>query len=269
MARTYQIDSSTIDYCTEFDTVSDNCTECIEGYHLESLTYNALPYNRCVINTDFCLVYDVTDSECDICEIGYSMIVDTGARTCVEDSTLIEAEADTPVFYPGYIEECVENSQCSDIVVSSVPANLTQFYSCHVCEQDDHIPFVSLRTQDTSIEGIQRYSKPLNVTDRQDLAPSFYSSTCLLVNAETFGISDSDFDFPENCALGVINSNSEPVAQTTSYVVDASQLGVYCSACKPGYKALPSQLYDDFLHIYDCEAITHCSIQGTNFNECE
>lgn len=42
-------------------------------------------------------------------------------------------------------------------------------------------------------------------------------------------------------------------------VPDTDTLGVFCAACKPGFKPKYSNI--DY-HIYECEAITNCVMTG-------
>lgn len=42
-------------------------------------------------------------------------------------------------------------------------------------------------------------------------------------------------------------------------VPDTDSLGVFCAACKPGFKPKYSNI--DY-HIYECEAITNCVMTG-------
>jgi formylmethanofuran dehydrogenase subunit E len=58
---------------------------------------------------------------------------------------------------------------------------------------------------------------------------------------------------------------------SSNNVADTDNLGVFCAACKPGYK--PSFSNIDY-HVYNCEAITNCIMTGDkaskkSFNECD
>ena len=46
---------------------------------------------------------------------------------------------------------------------------------------------------------------------------------------------------------------------SSNNVADTDNLGVFCAACKPGYK--PSFSNIDY-HVYNCEAITNCIMTG-------
>ena len=69
-----------------------------------------------------------------------------------------------------------------------------------------------------------------------------------------------------NCALGIINSNLPAVADSNYFSAQKTRLGVYCAACKPGFKALGSTLWNDLQHVYDCAFISNCEEKGNSFN---
>ena len=64
------------------------------------------------------------------------------------------------------------------------------------------------------------------------------SSQCLKPVGDTFDIANNQFNFPSNCSLGMINSSLPPTAfESNSAQANQQNLGIYCVACKAGYKA--------------------------------
>lgn len=58
--------------------------------------------------------------------------------------------------------------------------------------------------------------------------------------ATTFKIESPKWNFPLNCALGILNVDSTPDSSnsTKQTLIDRSKLAVFCGACKPGYRAI-------------------------------
>lgn len=91
------------------------------------------------------------------------------------DNTLINAhkpEADPPGYFPGMIKKCERHYQCKEDFVNGLDINLHKYLSCHVCIEDNRIPFISLDLDKAggNIEekGIKRFSYKNLVSDSLD-----------------------------------------------------------------------------------------------------
>jgi len=98
---------------------------------------------------------------------------------------------------------------------------------------------------------------------------------CLNPNDKnSFGVNtDSNFDFPQNCALGIINTSASNIGSgsTVSNLTSHGSNGFFCSACKPGY----APTYQTFntntptMIVSKCTKIEHCvDTKLDSFNRC-
>ena len=139
------------------------------------------------------------------------------------DSTLIDAhkpEVDPPGYFPGMIKKCERHYQCKEDYVNGLDINLHKYLSCHVCIEEDRIPFISLDLDKNggNIEekGIKRFAYKNTSTDALDE----YNENRFGKLSQCFKADLSEFNantpgnFPSNCAVGILNSG---------FVINASQ----------------------------------------------
>lgn len=88
----------------------------------------------------------------------------------------------------------------------------------------------------------------------------------------SFKIDQANWNFPQNCALGLLNVDSVPnsSSSTLNASIDRSKLATFCGACKPGYRAVygTDNLNEQVnVVITSCELIQNCA-ESTAFNNC-
>ena len=249
----------------------DICGECKANFYLNK-------EGICSKNPTNCKNYDPIKIFCIECVSNFTLFFEKiNLKIVTECVNLSESQA--PYWFPGYIPECAADEECDSVVYENLSGPLEKLFSCHKCVTDTKIPFVAYQggADVTGYPtGIQRWdlkaiineddskSKNLNFNDK------LYEKSSVCLNSVTgFNIQSSvDFNFPTNCALGLVNSDKKANAvQGTTDNANLEYLSVFCAACKPGYKAKRNISFN--LHIYECELITNCLIIGNGLNRCE
>ena len=264
-------------HCTIYNLTADECKQCEEKYWFDPTTktcklhdsppnqkcefYNGVECEVCKANNgsgkDYWRIFDSSDPTWPSCELSF-------------DDDL----ADDPSYWPGYIYKCRENFECSDEYLNGLSIKLEKFISCHKCHESTKIPFVALRIDDSTntLEGLQKYQVTLdnsiNLNDFNDDNVNF-SNQCFKSDLSDFGLVDSaNNNFPTNCAIGIINSTLKAdTTESNSNSPSANKLGIYCGACKPGFK--PTVSTPKVFYVEECVAIDNCELSGTAFNQCD
>lgn len=96
---------------------------------------------------------------------------------------------------------------------------------------------------------------------------------CANPDKTSFNITDPNkWNFPENCAIGVLNVDSLPDASSSTSLLNAdrTKVAVFCGACKPGYKPVYAKDANstslEFV-VASCTSIGHC-LDSDAFNNC-
>ena len=183
----------------------------------------------------------------------------------------------------GIISSCVDFSTCEKSITNSagllfskadlgvLKTTWSAYFSCFQCK-GDNLPFVALDFSDnTAPPVISEFG--LSVT-----APALYNTgtggkdiDCYPIAKTSFGISqDSDFNFPDNCAMGVIDVTSAPnAAESNIAAPTAGKASVFCIACKPGYRPTRVTSAVGLLMVYECTQISNTKCAGSTwFNLC-
>lgn len=162
---------------------------------------------------------------------------------------------------------------------------LTKYFSCLSCTTANYIPFAFVKsgTEQYNIGNLKAYDLAnAGLTyDAGTITTNIAGMAVQCIEAYIGGasqtatslITTSD-DFPLNCALGVVNVDSDKDA-TDNAAVNLSattKLAAYCVACNPGFAPTFMFESDGTTIIYNaiktCTAITDCTTAGTWFNSC-
>lgn len=89
--------------------------------------------------------------------------------------------------------------------------------------------------------------------------PSANTYVCLSPISKNFK-NLTPFNFPPNCALGLINPNKLPNATDSnkSHSVDFKNLSILCTACLEGY--YPTRNTKNYYQVSSCTKIDNCDI---------
>ncbi len=234
-----------VEHCTKYDNSDENikentfdCLSCDSGENV-FLELNSHTCEARLVDDENCNEYEPNLDRCKKCVTGYKLN---------EDGT--ECVLFTDVTVGGYVHTCVPLRECDNTVkYGGLGAELNALYSCHQCKNPDQIPFLAVKMEEDINDNpigqidflleyeldVEEYLNPMNGAVVQCLEPV----------KESFGIqSDDNFNFPENCALGIINTKYAPNAmnsdkttyESDEYPTDGSGYSVMCSKCKPGYR---------------------------------
>lgn len=183
----------------------------------------------------------------------------------------------------GYIASCVDFSTCEKTTIDSgglitnktdfnvLKTSWNAFFSCYQCKGDNIIPFVALDFSVTAnFPQIDEFgASPAGAA--YNTISGGKSVDCYTISNDSFGINDSaNFNFPANCALGVIDVTAVPDATESNIAApSAGKASVFCIACKPGYKPTRVTNNANLLMVYECTLIptTECA-SSTWFNLC-
>lgn len=183
----------------------------------------------------------------------------------------------------GYIETCVELSTC-DITskeisglnttknsVMTLKTVWTAIFSCYSCLNALHIPFAAINfADDTKIPKLEPFNLIVN-NGAYNSGSGQKAVNCYSIDKINFGISlDENFTFPENCAMGVIDTTKNANAsEATNETPDPDKASIFCIACKPGYKPKYVTNNTGLLMVYECKKINESKcISSTWHNSC-
>ena len=159
-----------------------------------------------------------------------------------------------------FIVDCESKMEScnSSVEYKNIEGRLSQFFSCHKCNNENKIPY--LIYEDDSDEEI-KYFKKFSLT-----SSSFYPQEdrdghtieCLDVSSvqdfkNSIGATNSAYIF-KNCALGLLSTTNSD--KTTGNIKSS------CAACKPGYYP------DNLPKITSCSVIKNCSDSSNWLNAC-
>ena len=154
---------------------------------------------------------------------------------CIDITTVVE-EVLSSALFRGSIPICSALSTCSDTWYRGLSAELDILFSCHACTDATGapdattIPFVSVEADDnyTGVKGISSHTES-NFCHKTD------SNQTLVPNPDP--TTANKWNFPTNCALGVLNNASIADASdaTVAAPTDGTKLKAFCAACKPGH----------------------------------
>ncbi len=174
----------------------------------------------------------------------------------------------------GYIEECIEMSDCGIEKRYGLDSIWEKLVSCHKCNSNEEIPFLMIKTISKTNPTPEKFAPynfaTLNWTNNGN--PEKNNIQCLTVSKETFGYpaEDDKFKLPENCGFGVVNLNYQDGDTTNNSSENPSstidKLAIYCGACKPMYRPDPLSFVYNFVKIR-CSPIENC-LKSSWFNVC-
>ncbi len=258
-----EIDNFTYDYNYIPSSSTLKCNECDEDYYLiqESNTCEDR-VNTNVVYEDRCEEFEVYEDFCKTCTGEYVLNVDKDE--CV---ATVEGESSQ-----GSIMRCISMDECHpEVFREGLHKDLAAILSCHACKDPNAIPFVAVDGGEDflKIQGIKAWG--LNF-DIYSLDSGTQSTVCKEITRYEFGISGDDWAFPENCGVGVINTDApkSSVDSTSAADVEADNIGVFCGACAPGYRR--TDAYYNVTQIVplmtpSCELIENC-LDSWAFNNC-
>lgn len=262
--------------CLVYDLEKDECLQCTEDQWLDENDGSCKDHN----NPNTACKY-FNDNKCELCKDNngssdFWRIYDgVNWPTCKLETVYDgdDVEANDPSLWPGYIYKCRKNFECSDEYLNGLSIELEKFVSCHKCNDSDKIPFVSLMINDdsNSLGGLQKYmttvSNTNNLNEFTDDNVNF-SNQCLYSNLSEFDlVGINNFDL--NCGIGIINSTLKAdTSESNSATPASNKLGIYCGACKPGFKATVTTSSKVF-YVESCDIILNCQLSGTAFNQCD
>ena len=267
---TYDVDTALFNSITYNPTNSSLlCIECEADYYLDEINY------ECVSRTNYpianCEVYTVNLDTCQSCEVNYILSVDS--LTCAPTTPVNTS----PAILPGSIFACRDMNDCDPNYYEGLPAKLNAITSCHKCADANKIPFVAVRAglSYSEITGLNQFGLAVQDidTDAFDKGTGGEAILCLEPVAASFGIDGAKFNFPDNCGIGIINTNAVPNATDAnlSTGVDRTRISVFCGSCGPGYKRViakdTSGTTDVDLMAGSCTQIANCS-HSEWFNYC-
>lgn len=163
---------------------------------------------------------------------------------------------------------------------------LTKYFSCLSCTTTGYIPFAFVESGAAQYNISKLLSYNINLTgspyDAGITDDSLAGDAIQCINAYNGAgasiistiLGTTDNSFPGNCALGVLNIDSD--GDSTDSILGnhsvATKLAAYCVACKPGFA--PTYIKDDtdtttiYQVVNACTAITNCTTAGSWFNSC-
>lgn len=245
------------------------CTKCDAAFYFDDANY------QCLTRTNYpianCGVYSITQDICQTCETNYILALDS--LSCAPTTPINTS----PAVVSGSIFACRAMTDCSATYYEGLPSYVGAIASCHVCTDNTKIPFIAVRAglSYTEITGLNEYglSVPNVLTDAFDKGSGDKAVQCLQPVNSSFGIAAAKFNFPSNCALGIINTNAVPDATDSNITtgVDRAKISVFCASCSAGYKRTIAQDNTGSTSVSlmagSCAQITNCS-SSTWFNYC-
>ena len=165
---------------------------------------------------------------------------------------------------------------CDQEKYEGLDAHLSSIVSCHKCKDPTRIPFVSVnldKLEDDKITSISHYTlENVSANEFYSKGVTGFSTDCLEPINTTFNIDANKFNFPDNCAIGVIKANSVPDSTDSnkSVNVDRTKISTFCGSCKPGYSRTPAMDGNNRPVSYmtsNCALITNCET-STWMNYC-
>ena len=174
----------------------------------------------------------------------------------------------------GYIESCVKVSYCKEDYFYGLDLIWEGLSSCHVCQDQNKIPFIFMKSDslnDPTPNVFSGYNLE-SINWKNNPVAGNKNINCLEPTQNSFGYPPENllFNFPENCGLGFVNllyttgdasNNNKTTSDSTP-----DKLALYCSACKPKFKATELSFTHPFVKV-KCELIDNC-LSSEWFNYC-
>ena len=174
----------------------------------------------------------------------------------------------------GYIEECVEMTDCGIQVRYGLDSIWEKLVSCHKCNNNEQIPFLMINTKSLTDPTPEKFV-PYNLATldwKGSSNPEKKNMECLPIDKESFGyvVENDKFNLPDNCGFGVVNLNYRDGDTTNNSsenpASSVDKLAIYCGGCKPMYRPDPLSFLYNFVKIR-CTAIENC-LKSSWFNAC-
>jgi len=196
-------------------------------------------------NNGNCRVYKQVGSVllCQECSFGYTgpLVYDSTSQKYYVNCTQEITNCNTDVVY-GHLSGDFE-----DWMIDMFGFTLAQNYSCHQCT-GTKIPFIHL----SYFNKLLAYDLKSDTTIPSNAGSSGNFVECREPAASTFNLQSGQFNFPSNCALGMLVVDK---ALSANY----SNGTVRCMACKNGF----SPVYTNNKYITACQPITNCDTTNT------
>lgn len=285
-------DASCSAYDIDTTIVGSNfyCTEC-SSY---TTHYLNLFQHKCIARTVVanCSDYDHNLDRCVACNDNYKL--NFAGTSCDSITSDVSGKARNM----GYIHTCRSMNTCNtDLMYEGLSADLSSFYSCHVCKNASQIPFIAVRTDadNSAIVSLNEFGIANSTGSIYNTGSNGSAVTCIEPVYSNFGVLSANFVFPvTKCALGMVKidvvANAIGASSASTTVANSS---IMCTACQPGYKAttttnsgngnIMKYMVSACTEITNCEysrwfnACTQCSptyafsynaTTGINFSEC-
>lgn len=248
------------------------CNSCLPGNYLKQIigsTYTCETRLNVTSYNDNCAKFEPYSDSCKTCSPNF--VLDIELNTCEPAVTTTKK---------GSILNCAKMETCNvEVKYDGLHPHLESIASCHQCRDPNQIPFVAIAgdASFTKIHGIGKYGIDSSA-DAYKTLDGGKAVFCETPDYEKFGHDDIlKFNFPLNCAIGVLNVNSDKDSTSSSNFdpnvgIDRAKVAVFCGACRPGYKAtynigtINTVEKVDFV-ITKCDLIPNC-IQKNSFNYC-
>ena len=270
----YDLDTSLVNKLTDIhynpNLSTFSCDSCVSGNYLKQIAsskYECETRSNMASYSGNCKEFEAYSDSCKVCQPNF--ILDIDNNTCEPAITTTKR---------GSILNCAPMQTCNvEVKFDGLHPHLESVVSCHQCRDPTQIPFVAIAGDQsfTKIEGIGKYG--INSSDEYKDLDGGKSVFCEVPNFAKFGHADTlNFNFPDFCAIGVMNVNSAKDSSFSNVFdplvdkIDRTKVAVFCGACQPGYKAIynvdATDVSVDFV-ITKCELIDNC-IQKNAFNYC-
>ena len=264
-----------------FNAISSTCIHCQD----ETQTYLSLGVcTTRVVVVPNCFMKVETQDACSYCAAGFTLAANACTAVVVQTNVPLPTVTVQPYKYfldntGGYLDTCATAiTDCArSTYYNGLDAPLSVFFSCHACETSPNIPFVFLNAGNGTYSGITTLFS-YSLTNSTEATPGWYDGGLALrclnpVSTSFHSALTNKFNFPANCALGIMNvlSALDARASASSTEVDKTQMAVFCGACKPMYS--PSTALDATSTLVPtmvsaCTIIAHCQASIT-FNKCD
>ena len=232
------------------------CTQEISGQTInnETATADLVASSNC----DYFYEYDSPDWTCVRCKHGF-----TG--TITNKSGILD-----------YIT-CSEDNSCDPKPYYNLDTEWNKYYSCHRCKNSSEIPFLAFVATSTGDNNTQfnewgEWSVNVVITPGIPNTYDFMTNTgsknimCLEKDGSSFPDYDpDDYNVADNCAMAAIKINDTAIND-----LDGGVFSLFCTACKPGYRATPETGTGGGPAVSACTAIPNCDQTENNLvNACE
>jgi len=241
------------------------CIQCASSYVPVKTCYNRRVYFSAAVNTplnisqnftpvdcsqagsssvlpsnDYCKTYKKVGNSflCQECHFGYTgpILFDSASQTKYVNCNFSVPNCDATTVL-GHI-----NSSYQDWLVDMFGFNLSQNFSCHKCS-GTMIPFLHL----SYLNKLSAYDLNNTTTIPSQTGSSGYLTSCREPSASTFNIPSDQFNFPSNCALGLLVVDRTLSANYTNGTIR-------CMACKNGYVPVVT----NNKYVTACQPISNC-----------